>query len=49
MMFVPGFVSPWILSASVDAIPPPTAWMTRAMMSHVRKTMAYILGLKMED
>lgn len=48
MMFVPGFVSPLILSDSVDAIAPPTAWMTRAIMSHERKMIAYILGPRIE-
>lgn len=49
MMFVPGFVLPLILSASVDAIAPPAAWTIRAIISHVRKTIAYVLGLRIEE
>jgi hypothetical protein len=37
MMFVPVSVLPSILSASVEAMAPPTAWITRETTSQVTK------------
>ena len=49
MMCVPVAVSPPILSASPEAMPPPTAWTTSEIMSQVQKIQRYRLGFMKED